>query len=159
MTRFIQGAALILLLIGANAFAQTTEKKALTLDGAKRILAAAAAEAKRLSAPGGAIAIVDEGGHLIAAERWDNTFPASASISLGKARTAAMFRRSTKDFENVIKNGRTAMVALPDTLFTPLQGGLPIAIDGQVVGAVGVSGAASAQQDEDIAVAALATLK
>jgi glc operon protein GlcG len=72
-------------------------------------------------------------------------------ISIGKARTAALFRRPTKAFEDIINKGRTAMTTLND--FTPLQGGVPIVIDGQVVGAVGVSGAASAQQDEEIAVA------
>jgi glc operon protein GlcG len=59
-------------------------------------------------------------------------------------------------FEDIVNKGRTAMTALPDSLFTPLQGGVPIEVDGRVVGAVGVSGAASAQQDEDIAVAAIA---
>jgi glc operon protein GlcG len=81
----------------------------------------------------------------------DNTFAAGALISIGKARTAALFRRPTKAFEDIINKGRTAMTTLND--FTPLQGGVPIVIDGQIVGAVGVSGAASAQQDEEIAVA------
>jgi glc operon protein GlcG len=67
-----------------------------------------------------------------------------------------MFKRPTRVFEEIIKNGRTAMVALPD--FTPLQGGIPIVIDGQVVGGVGVSGAASAQQDEELALAGAAAL-
>ena len=62
-----------------------------------------------------------------------------------------MFKRPTKFFEEIIKNGRTAMVALPD--FTPLQGGVPIMVDGQIVGGVGVSGAASAVQDEELAIA------
>ena len=64
-----------------------------------------------------------------------------------------LFKRPTNAFEDIIKNGRTAMVALPDAYFTPLQGGVPIAIDGQIVGGVGVSGAASAQQDEELATA------
>jgi mannose-6-phosphate isomerase-like protein (cupin superfamily) len=64
-----------------------------------------------------------------------------------------LFKRPTKAFEDIIKNGRTAMVALPDAYFTPLQGGMPITIDGQIVGGVGVSGAASAQQDEELAMA------
>lgn len=138
--------------------AQTVQKKGLTLDGAKKVIAAAVAEAKSKNAPGGAIAVVDEGGNLIAVERLDNTFVAGANISIGKARTAVLFKRPTKFFEDVINKGRTAMATLND--FTPLQGGIPIIVDGQIIGAVGVSGAASAQQDEELAIAganALAT--
>ena len=97
--------------------------------------------------------MVDDGGNLMALERLDGTFAAGANISIGKARTAVLFKRPTKAFEDIIKNGRTAMVALPDAYFTPLQGGVPITIDGQIVGGVGVSGAASAQQDEELAIA------
>lgn len=150
--------ALLLIAACAQANAQTEQKSALTLDGAKKVIAAAVAEAKSRNAPGGAIAVVDDGGNLIALERLDNTFAAGANISIGKARTAALFKRPTKTFEDIINKGRTAMATLPD--FTPLQGGVPILIDGQIVGAVGVSGAASAQQDEDLAIAgakALAT--
>jgi glc operon protein GlcG len=139
-------------------WAQTIERKSLTLDGAKKVIAAAVAEAKSKNAPGGAIAVVDEGGNLIAVERLDNTFAAGANISIGKARTAVLFKRPTKFFEDVINKGRTAMTSLND--FTPLQGGIPIIVDGQIIGAVGVSGAASAQQDEELAIAganALAT--
>ena len=138
--------------------AQTMQKKDLTLDGAKKVIAAAVAEAKSKNAPGGAIAVVDEGGNLIAVERLDNTFAAGANISIGKARTAVLFKRPTKFFEDVINKGRTAMTTVND--FTPLQGGIPIIVDGQIIGAVGVSGAASAEQDEELAIAganALAT--
>jgi len=89
----------------------------------------------------------------MALERLDGTFAAGANISIGKARTAVLFKRPTKVFEDIIKNGRTSMVALPDSLFTPLQGGIPIIVDGQIVAGVGVSGASSAQQDEEIAIA------
>jgi uncharacterized protein GlcG (DUF336 family) len=133
--------------------AQTVEKKTLTIDGARKVIAAAVAYAKKNNAPGGVIAVVDDGGNLMALERMDGTFAAGANISIGKARTAALFKRPTKGFEDTIKNGRTALIALPDAYFTPLQGGVPIVIDGQIVGAVGVSGAASAQQDEEIAMA------
>jgi glc operon protein GlcG len=132
--------------------AQVAEKKALTLDGAKTIIAAAVADARAKNAPGAAIAVVDDGGNLLALERLDNTFAAAANIAIGKARTAAIFKRSTKVFEDAIKAGRTSMVALSD--FTPLQGGVPITVAGQVLGAVGISGAASAQQDEEIALVA-----
>jgi uncharacterized protein GlcG (DUF336 family) len=103
------------------ASAQTSQKVGLTLEGAKKVIAAAVAEAKNKNAPGGAIAVVDEGGNLVAVERLDNTFAAGANISIGKARTAALFKRPTKAFEETINKGRTAMTTLPD--FTPLQGG------------------------------------
>lgn len=146
-------AALIVLSAALFANAQTVEKKALSLDGAKKVIAGAVAYAKKNNAPGGVIAVVDEGGNLMALERLDGTFAAGANISIGKARTAVLFKRPTKAFEDIIKNGRTAMVALPDAFFTPLQGGVPITVDGQIVGGVGVSGAASAQQDEELAIA------
>jgi len=156
---FAGSAGLILgIAIYSTGHAQTIEKKALNLEGAKKVIAAAVAEAKIKNAPGGAIAVVDEGGNLVAVERLDNTFAAGANISIGKARTAVMFKKPTKFFEDVINKGRTAMTSLHD--FTPLQGGLPIIVDGQIIGAVGVSGAASAQQDEELAIAganALAT--
>jgi glc operon protein GlcG len=148
----------ITLAFASLASAQTIDKKAMTLKAAKKVIAAAVAEAKSKNAPGGAIAVVDEGGNLVAVERLDNTFAAGANISIGKARTSALFKRPTKAFEDIINKGRTAMTALPD--FTPLQGGVPIMIDGEAIGAVGVSGAASAQQDEELAIAganALAT--
>lgn len=144
---------LIVLSAAVFANAQTIEKKTLTIDGAKKVIAGAVAYAKKNNAPGGAIAVVDEGGNLIALERLDGTFAAAANISIGKARTAALFKRPTKAFEDTIKNGRTALIALPDAYFTPLQGGIPIMIDGQIVGGIGVSGAASAQQDEEMAIA------
>jgi glc operon protein GlcG len=129
------------------------DKRGLTLDGAKKVIAATVAEAKRVNAPGGSIAVVDDGGNLLALERLDQTFAASANIAIGKARTAALFKKPTKVFEDVIKNGRTSMVTLGGDLqnFTPLQGGIPLEWEGKVVGAIGVSGAASAQQDEELA--------
>lgn len=148
---FFRALALALLISTVSVHAQVTSKKTLTLDGARQVIAAAIAEAKRLNAPGGAIAVVDDGGNLIAVERLDGTFAAGAMISVGKARTSAIFKRPTSLFEKIIREGRTPMVALND--FTPLQGGVPIEVDGQVVGAIGVSGAASAQQDEELAIA------
>lgn len=130
--------------------AQVAERKVLTLEGARKVIAAAEAYAKQSNAPGGVIAVVDDGGNLIALERLDGTFSAGANISIGKARTAVMFKKPTKVFEDLINKGRTTMVAVKD--FTPLQGGIPIVVDGQIVGGVGVSGAASAQQDEQLAI-------
>jgi len=146
------GAALAL--SSVTAIGQTADKKVLTLDGAKRVMAAAEVEARKVNAPGGAIAIVDDGGNVLLVERLDNSFPASAAVSIGKARTAALFRKQTSFFEETINKGRTAMAALPDSFFTPLQGGVPILVGEQVVGAIGISGAASAAQDEQVAVAA-----
>jgi|SRR3954454_17751876 uncharacterized protein GlcG (DUF336 family) len=141
----------VALMFAFVAMAQTIQKTALSLEGARKVIAAAVAEAKSKNAPGGAIAVVDEGGNLIAVERLDNTFAAGPNISIGKARTAVLFKRPTKFFEDVINKGRTAMTTLHD--FTPLQGGIPIIVEGQIIGAVGVSGAASAEQDEQLAIA------
>ena len=138
---------------GAIASAQTAEKKSLTLDGAERVIAAAKAYATQVKAPGGVIAVVDAGGNLMALERLDGTFAAGANISIGKARTAVLFQKPTKVFEEIINKGRTAMAALPDSFFTPLQGGIPVVFDGQIIGGVGVSGASTATQDEELAIA------
>ena len=148
--------ALALTAVADIAHAQVMAKKTLTLEGAKQVIAAAVAEARQKNAPGGAIAIVDDGGNLMALERLDNTFAAAANISIGKARTAAIFKRPTAAFEDIIRSGRTPMIALND--FTPLQGGIPIVSEGQVIGGIGVSGAATAQQDEEIAMAGVAAL-
>jgi glc operon protein GlcG len=150
-----------LVLLGATATAalageQVAEKKVLTLDGAKKVAAAAADDA-RAHGEGAAIAVVDDGGNLLYLERLDGTFAAGARISMGKARTAALFRKPTAAFEEIIRGGRTPMVALED--FTPLQGGVPITARGVVVGAIGVSGAASAQRDEEVAKAGAAAIE
>lgn len=131
-----------------------SDKRGLTLEGAKKVVTATVAEAKRINAPGGSIAVVDDGGNLLAVERLDQTFAASANIAIGKARTSALFKKPTKVFEDAIKGGRTSMVTLGGDLqnFTPLQGGIPLEWEGKVVGAIGVSGAASAQQDEELAI-------
>jgi glc operon protein GlcG len=123
---------------------------------AKLVIAAAAAEARRLGAPGAAIAVVDAGGHLVALERLDGTFPAASAVSIEKARTAAVFRRPTQDFENAINGGRPAL--LGNWVMLPLQGGVPLERGSRVVGAIGVSGAANAQQDNEIAKVAVGAL-
>jgi glc operon protein GlcG len=151
----IAGMTLAISFAGTAAEGRITEKKTLTLDGAKTVISAAVAQALKSNA-GGVIAVVDDGGNLMALERVDGTFAAGANISIGKARTAALFKKPTRFFEDVIGKGRTSMVALND--FTPLQGGVPIVLDGSVVGAVGVSGASSAQQDEEFAMAGAAAL-
>jgi uncharacterized protein GlcG (DUF336 family)/quercetin dioxygenase-like cupin family protein len=153
LVRFTVVTALSLCLTNLST-AQTLSKKTLTLEGAERVIAAAKAEAQKLQAPGGVVAVVDDGGNLMALERLDGTFSAGANISIGKARTAVMFKKPTRFFEELINSsgkGRTVMTALEN--FTPLIGGIPITVDGQIVGGVGVSGAASADQDEKLAIA------
>jgi glc operon protein GlcG len=141
--------ALGLVLAGRTAAAQVGEKKYLTLEGAKKAAAAPEADAKRRNLPV-VIAVVDDGGELLVLERLDGTQIGSLKVGIGKARTAAHFKRPTKFFEEQIKQGRIVTLALAD--FTPLQGGVPIFSGGQFVGAIGVSGD-SPQVDEDIATA------
>src|SRR5262249_23565398 len=144
----------VLAVLAATAAAQTADKKTLTLKGAEAVIAAAKAEAQKLNAPGGVIAVVDDGGNVMAIERLDGPFSAGANISIEKARTAVVFKKPTRFFEELINSngkGRTVMTALEN--FTPLIGGIPITVDGQIVGGVGVSGAASADQDEKLAIA------
>lgn len=132
------------------------DKRVLTLAGARTVAMAAETEARRLNTTG-AIAVVDDGGNLLYLARIDNTFPAGAAVATEKARTAATFRTATRNLEDAVKNGRTSLVAV--AVMTPLAGGVPIVIDGQIVGAVGVSGAANAQQDEELARLAASVVK
>ena len=152
------GFALLLSAAGAFAGDDVTTKHTLTLDGAKKVADAAVAYAKANGAPGSAIAVVDDGGHLLYFVRLDGTFAASPNISIGKAKTAALFKKPTSDFENIVNKGRFAMTALPPD-FTPLQGGVPIKHGDHIVGAIGVSGAKSAAQDEEVAKAGAAAVQ
>ena len=136
--------------VPAEVFAQLTiEKAALSLAAARRIVTAAEAEA-RSRGLGVVIVVVDDGGNIIELARMDTAQVASVNVGIGKARTAAIYRRPSRVFEEQIRNGRIAALALADA--TPLQGGVPALIDGRVVGAVGVSGD-SPQADEEIAIA------
>lgn len=140
----------------STARAQVTEaKKVLTLEGAKIIAAAAAAEAKKGN-EGASIAIVDDGGNLIYLERIQPTFPMGATISAEKARTAALFQKPTKILEDAIVGGRTPLL---NAWSAPLNGGEPVVVEGSVVGAIGVSGASSAARDAVIAIAGAAALR
>jgi glc operon protein GlcG len=126
---------------------QPATKRILTLSLAKKIAAAAEAEAlKRGSTV--VIAVVDDGGYLLVLERLDDTQVASVDVGIAKARTAAIFRRPSKVFEDQVRDGRVAALGLPGA--APLQGGVPIVFDGKVIGAIGVSGN-TPQEDEDIA--------
>lgn len=127
--------------------AQLPTKQVLTLEAAKKIAAATEAEAKKRGATV-VIAVVDDGGYLLVLERLDDAQVASVDVGIAKARTAAIFRRPSRVFEDQVKNGRIAALALPGAV--ALQGGVPIIVDGKVIGAVGVSGN-SPQEDEDIA--------
>jgi glc operon protein GlcG len=152
LTSRYRAAAVVAALTGAalTARAQVAEQKGITIAGARAAISAAA-EAARSTTGTAAIAVVDGGGNVVMLERLDGTFAAGGPISIGKARTAALFRKPTRFFEQLINDKRTAMVTVEG--FTPLIGGVPIEIDGQIVGAIGVSGAASADDDERIAVA------
>lgn len=127
--------------------AEVPSKKILTLAVAKHAAAAAEAEANRRGSTV-VIVVVDDGGHALLLHRLDDTQVASVEVGIGKARTAAIFRRPSRDFEEQIKTGRVAALALPGA--TPLQGGIPVMLDGKVIGAIGVSGN-TPQEDEDIA--------
>jgi uncharacterized protein GlcG (DUF336 family)/mannose-6-phosphate isomerase-like protein (cupin superfamily) len=132
--------------------AQLSEKKILTLAAAEKVAAAAEIEAKRRNATV-VIVVVDDGGYPLVIKRLDDTQVASVDVGIGKARTAAIFRRPSRDFEEQIKNGRVASLVLPGA--TPLQGGLPLIHEGKTIGAIGVSGN-TPQEDEDIAKAGVA---
>lgn len=134
--------------------AELPSKPILTLEAARRVGAAAYAEAVTRGATV-VIAVVDDGGHVVFLERLNDTQVASVDVGIGKARTAAIFRRPSKVFEDQIRDGRVAALALPGA--TPLQGGVPLEVNGRVIGAIGVSGN-TPQEDEDIAKAGAAAL-
>jgi uncharacterized protein GlcG (DUF336 family) len=144
-------AALVLSLLPALA-GQTATKRYLTLDGAKKIAAAAEAEAKK-NGWTVAIAIVDDGGNLIYQQRMDGTQVASLDIAPFKARGAVGFKRPTKEFEDRVAKGQTQVVRIPWA--APVEGGLPLFVQNELVGAIGVSGATS-QQDGVVAAAGAA---
>src|SRR5271165_943689 len=135
------------LVIAPAVRAELPVKRVITLNVAKKIAAAAEAEANRRHLTA-VIVVVDDGGYPLLLQRLDNTQVASVEVGIGKARTAAIFRRPSKDFEDQIREGRVAALALPGA--TPLQGGIPLLYEGRVIGAIGVSGN-TPQEDEDIA--------
>jgi glc operon protein GlcG len=141
-----------MVLLATTVQAQLIEKTALTLEGAKKVAAVAEAKAKAEGARV-VIAVVDEGGSLLFLERLDDTQVASVNVGIDKARTAAIYRRPSKVFEDQVKNGRVSALALHGAV--ALQGGVPIIVDGKVIGAIGVSGETPGQ-DEDIAIAGAA---
>lgn len=139
-------------LIPFMAEAQLATKKALTLEAAKQIAAAAEAEAKKNNWTM-VIAVVDDGGHLIYLERMDGTQIGSVEVAQEKAMTAVRFKRPTKSLEDNVASGRQVMLKLPGA--TPIEGGLPIMNSSEILGAIGVSGGTS-PQDGQVAAAGLA---
>ena len=140
---------------GAAAGFSTVEVGALTYEGAKRVAEAANA----MAAPRGVapvVAVVDAGGDLIYLLRPDAAQVASTNVSVDKARTAAIYRRPSKDFEDQASSGRPSALHLARAV--PLQGGMPILHDDEVVGGVGVSGASSADEDQELAAMAAGAL-
>jgi glc operon protein GlcG len=129
--------------------------KYITLEAAKKMMAAAEAEALKNNW-NMAIAIVDAAGNSILFEKLDETQPGSIAVAQNKARTAANFKRPTKVLEDMVTSGRTVFLAIEGLL--PLQGGVPVTVDGKVIGAVGVSGGTAAQ-DEQVALAAIEALR
>ncbi len=141
-------------MLALTASAQLLNKKVLSLSDAKTIAAAGEVEANKLKL-NVVIAVVDDGGHLIYLQRADGAPTGSVDVAIGKARTAAAFKRPTKVLDDMATT-RPAIATLPNTVL--LEGGVPIMVGEQVVGAVGVSGASS-QQDAQIAEAGISTLK
>ena len=154
-TRYFAALALVLFAAAASAQQRPSYGAQITLDDAKKIAAGAIAEAKKNNW-NVAVAIVDNHGLLIYYEMLDDTQTSSATIAIEKARTAAMFRRPSKAFEDVVSKGRVAVLGLPGA--TPVQGGLPIYANGKIIGGAGASGVNS-DQDEQVVQAGLNALK
>lgn len=139
----------------AIAEAQLVDTRAISLDGAKAVIAAAEAEAQQNSWAM-AIAVVDAGGQLIALHRLDGTQTASIQIAIDKARTAAAFRRPTEALQQAVAGGMGGVLNVEGAM--PIQGGIPVMLDGVAIGAVGVSGGSSVQ-DAQVAQAGLEALQ
>jgi glc operon protein GlcG len=144
-----------LVLLPRDAPAQFAEKKVLTLDIARKMVAAAESEAARIHLAG-VVAVVDDGGWPILVEWMDHAvYLASVELARGKARTAALFKKPSQALEDAINNSRVAAVTAPG--FVEMQGGLPIVVDGEVIGAIGAS-FDTPEHDVQIAQAGLAAL-
>jgi len=146
---------LLILAIPLTAQSQLPTKKMLTLEAARRVAAAAEAEARKNNWAV-SIAVLDDSGHMILFQRMDGAKLVATDIAIRKARTAVYFQGPTKDLEAEVAGGRTAL--LPIDGFMPLEGGVPLLSGGQLVGAVGVSGVSGAQ-DAQCALAGAAAIK
>ena len=141
---------LVAILLGFNktSIAQLPTKYVLTQKTAHKMMTEALQLAKILNAPGGSIAIVDDAGTLVLLERLDGTFLKASEVSIAKAQTAALFKKDTKFFEDKINGDRPALITVGPNM---LKGGVPVMYKGQIIGAIGVSGTASADQDVQLA--------
>src|SRR5919204_1704550 len=154
--RIIDDAGAEAVLAAAAAGFSVVEVPALTYDGARMVAEAIGAEAARRGvAP--VVSAVDAGGALMYLHRPDDAQVASVEVTTDKARTAAIYRRPSKDFEDQASGGRPSALHLARAV--PLQGGVPIEHDGEVIGAVGVSGASSADEDRELALIGAGALK
>ena len=147
--------AMLALFFAGTGWGEPVLKKSLSLEDARKAASAAAIEAKK-NKWNMAIAVVDDGGHLIYFERTDETQIGSIDIAIGKARTAAYFKRPTKALEDAINGGQNAIMTFPNTL--PREGGLPIFADGKCIGAIGASGGKSSE-DAQVAKAGVDAFK
>ena len=150
------GLVLLSAVVAQSAPAQLMDRKELTLEAARKMVAAAEAEAERQHLRG-VIAVVDEGGWPILVERMDNSaYIASVELAPAKARTAALFKKPSGALEEAINHGRIAALSARD--FIEMQGGFPIVVGGQVIGGIGAS-FDTPEHDVQIAQAGLAALK
>ena len=141
--RIVTVVAVTLMTSSLDATQQLPTRRTLTLEAARRVAAAAEAEARKNNWSV-AIAVVDDGGHLVFFQRLDDAKLVAIDIAMRKARTAVFFQGETKGLEEeVTKGGRTALLPIDD--FMPLEGGVPLIVEGRVIGAVGVSGVTGAQ--------------
>ena len=154
MTNLGIGVGILATVFCLSAGAQTINVVALNQTGAQTVLQAAKESAQQRNAPS-AIAVVDAAGDLLAFQRMDSVRPASADLAIAKARTAARLQRPTAEIEDNINRGRTAFVTAD---IMALRGGMPIRVNGEVVGAVGIAGL-SKETDTDIAKTAAAAVK
>jgi len=138
----IAAGVLIAIVLASSSPAQLAQKKALTLEAAKQIAAAAEKEAAANKWTM-VIAIMDDGGNLLYLERMDGTQIGSIEVATQKARSAIAFKRPTKVFEDGVAGGRTALLRLPGAM--PVEGGLPLTVDGAIIGSIGASGGMSNQ--------------
>lgn len=152
--RLVLSVAALAVAAGA-ASAQLVDKKALSLAAAKKVAAAAEAEAMKNKFTM-SIAVIDDGGFVVYQETIDETQRGSIETALAKARSALFYKRPTKAFQDALAGGRTALLALPGAI--PIEGGIPLSVDGQVIGAIGVSGGTSAQ-DAQVAQAGASALQ
>ena len=145
IVRLASIACVLVMFVAVPVQAQTSPARRLTLEDGRRI-AAAVQENARTNGLRVVVAVLDEGGHAILLERMDGTQTASVEIALAKARSAAAFRRPTREMAEWVASGNVGLMALPGLV--PVEGGLPLLVDGAVVGAVGVSGATARQDGE-----------